>query len=166
VQLGPCCCSLLLCVLHRVLHRPVSCQCLRPACANMWCPKQEALITGGGPGRRARIRTTYFTNPTPSTLHPQPYTRNPTPSTLHPRPYTLNPAPSTLHPQPYTLNPTPSTLHPQPYKTWRQGKRTTAGCSKLWVPRASRTIRGGTFTMSQGAEARFRASCVAQVCSG
>jgi len=52
--------------------------------------------------------------PTPSTLHPQPYTLNPTPSTLHPQPYTLNPTPSTLHPQPYTLNPTPSTLNRKP----------------------------------------------------
>jgi hypothetical protein len=54
-------------------------------------------------------------NPTPTTLHPQPYTHNPTPTTLHPQPYTHNP----------THNPTPTTLHTtlhynptlQPYTT-------------------------------------------------
>ena len=109
-----------------------------------------------------------LTNPTPSTLHPQPSTLHPAPATLHPQPYTLNPTPSTPHLQPYTFNPKPATLHPQKIVIYtffpRQEKRTTAGCSRLWVPRASRTIRGVPFTKNQGAEARFRASCVAQVC--
>ena len=45
----------------------------------------------------------------PSTLNLEPL--NPTPSTLHPQPYTLNPTPSTLHPQSYTLNPGPLHLN-------------------------------------------------------
>ena len=40
-------------------------------------------------------------------------TPKPTPSTLHPQPFTLNPTPLTLHHQPYTFNPTPSALHPK-----------------------------------------------------
>ncbi|KAJ1481738.1 hypothetical protein T484DRAFT_1625246, partial [Baffinella frigidus] len=69
-------------------------------------------------------------------------TLHPSPSTLHPPPFTFHPAPSTLHPSPFILHPAPCTLYPSPFilhyhfeaLSEAQGCRHRAGCGALSTP--------------------------------